>query len=156
MAYQTDQNRAHQDATNQQKGRDWRSWISQAFSKALNFRTERSCANPDYGTFRRQAVASADTAPNTAEPAFGWDLKGYWGLHGYLEFDGGTSPSADLQLWARAGDGRNEWYLVEEKSGVGEFEEFHFDGKIRNRQVALVVSALYGSPTNVDIICSPE
>lgn len=155
MSIRTDENRRNLQAA-RDHNKDLRSWLGEAFSTALNLRNEPTCANPDYAELVRAGITSADDSPNTTPPgAAGWHLKGYWGLHGYLVFDGGTSPNADLQLWAHD-PAQDNWFLVETKSAVDGLEEFHFNGKVRNRTVFLRVSAIAGSPTSVALHCSPE
>lgn len=121
--------------------------------------TERTCAKPKYDTWQRLGMTAADALTGgmvNPPDQEAWNFEGYWGLHGYLEFNGGTAPEADLELWAYA-PGRDEWFLVETKSSVGRFQEFHFDGKVRHRKVFVRVASLtLDGAVDVDLIATPE
>ena len=150
MSTLKDKNRANH--ANEPK--DIRSWLARAFSRSLNVRTEQSCAKPDYSALTKSGITGAETSPASSAPTTGtWDLDGYWGLHGYTVQTG--SGSVDLELWAYDSTAE-EWFLVETKSTVADKAEFHFDGKVRNRQVFLRVAALNGSVSSVDVHASPE
>lgn len=131
--------------------KDIHSWFAQAVSLAQNLRTERTCANPNYNLLRREGIASAEAAPGASTPV--WDLRGYWGLHGYLAFTGGGDVS--VTLYARD-PVQGVWFEVETKTNVFANTEFHFDGKVRNRPVCVRIHNFNGTVTGCALTCSPE
>ena len=123
-----------------------------------NVRQEKAWPTPSYNTFVRNTLTVADTvSPATTGPddSACFNLDGYSGLHGYAAFTGGTSPSVDLELWAKDQD-NNAWFLVASEPSVNANEEFRFPEGARSRKVFLRVAAIGGSPTNVSLRCSPE
>lgn len=131
---------------------DLHSWQRDSFSVSKNVRTEQACAEPNYSELIR-TVSTAESGTPPDGNTQGWDLKGYWGLHGYTSQTG--SGSVDLELWA-FDPVADEWFLVETKSSVADKTEFHFDGKVRGRQVFLRVPTFNGSVTAVTVRCSAE
>lgn len=127
-------------------------------SASGNTRVEKAWPTPSYDTFVRNALTVADadnpavSAPNDSAC---FNLDGYSGLHGYAAFAGGTSPSVDLELWAKDQE-NNAWFLVASAPSINANEEFRFPEGVRSRKVFVRVAAIGGSPTNVSLRCSPE
>lgn len=126
------------------------------FSVASNVRTEKAWPTPNYSTFKRAAVASADADPTATPPddAKLWDLQGYSGLHGYATFDGGTSPTVELELWAK--DEENNQFFLVDGATVSANTEFRFAEAARSRKCFVRVAGLTGSPTSASLYCSAE
>lgn len=128
------------------------------FSVEKNVFVEVTVPTPNYGTYSiTQTTPGAELDPNASAPAIAriWDLSGYMGLHGYIDFTGGTIPTVALQLWALDQQNQN-WFLVGAATGISEFEEFRFENKVRNRTVFVQISAESGSSTALTIHMSPE
>jgi len=133
-----------------------------SFSADKNRRVEQACAVPDYSEYTRAGAGAPiadDANPNTGAPGAAnlWDLKGFWGLHGYIEFTGGALPTASVALWARDdSDGHDNYFLVQTIHGVADRVEFHFDGQVRGRKVFLQVLNIPVAVTAYDLYATAE
>lgn len=126
------------------------------FSVCANVRTEKAWPTPNYGTFKRLAVTAADADPASSKPddAKLFDLEGYSGIHGYALFDGGTSPTVELELWVK--DEQNNEFFLAGAAIVPANVEFRFAEGARSRKCFVRVAGLTGSPTSVSLYCSAE
>lgn len=127
-----------------------------SLSKGSNRFTERTCAKPDYTTWRRiKPNSDNEVSPNTTQPDGDdvWDLMGYWSAHAFLKFTAGTNPTADVSLWFETPAG---WVFVEKFTNVADLVEIHFDGKIRNRKVYFQIDNITNAPSAIDLYVSPE
>lgn len=126
------------------------------FSVSSNVRCEQAWPRPNYGDLKRLAVTTADADPTSSPPNDGllWDLEGYSGLHGYATFAGGTTPTVEVEVWAR--DEQNGAFFLVSAQIVPANTEFRFAEAARSRKVFLRVATLTGSPTSVSLYCSPE
>lgn len=123
-------------------------------SAGQNVRMERVVATPNYSDWTR-TISSADANPNTTPPPSGlWDFAGYMGIHGYLVFTGGTSPTATVELWAY--DSTNNMYYLSDSAVVGDKEEFRFSEGARGRKVFLRVLNLSAGVTSIAMRATPE
>lgn len=126
------------------------------FSVSRNVRVEAAWPVPNYSIFKRVAVDSADADPTATPPdeALLWDLAGYSGLHGYATFVAGTTPAADLELWAK--DEQNNAFFYVDSVAIAPNAEFRFPEMVRSRKVFLRIAGILGSPTSLSLFCSAE
>lgn len=159
--YNTDGNSLRQKAVNAAGlgGRN-RGELEKFSSKGAVF-TEQSCAAPDYSKWIRTLTGTPPgdaNDPNTTAPTTLtglWNLLGYWGLHCYVAFTGGTSPTCTLQLWGWDNTADN-YYLIEEVQTVFGNQEVHFDGKVRGRTVFIRVTGVTAGVTALSVRACPE
>lgn len=114
-----------------------------------NMFVENTCAIPNYG-YTRTALSAVDSTIPTDAPL--WDLHGFMGLSGHVEFTGaGTSESVTVQLWGRD-DQNNKDFLIAEVASLGHQDVFYFENKVRHHRCYLAVSALtLGGYTNINL-----
>lgn len=119
------------------------------FSEGGHVLVEKAFGLPDWRFERSKTGVVDDTAPNTAAPGDAQVFKayGFAGLCGYLEFTGGTNPTATLELWAFDTENK-KWFLVTTKAGVGDFEEARFEEQVRGRAVWIRFKDIAGNPTS--------
>lgn len=129
------------------------------FSLSGHVRVESQVAIADYSELKRSlSVSSPDASPLSSAPTESWELKGFMGLNGYLDFTNGTNPeatTANLELWAQ--DKQNlKWFLVASKTNVAHRAEFRFENAVRHRSVFLRVSGFTGTAADCAVACTAE
>jgi hypothetical protein len=130
------------------------------FSVSGHVRVESQVALADYSELKRSLqVSTPDLSPLSSPPGGReWELKGFMGLNGYLDFTGGTNPemtTANLELWAQDSSSR-KWFLVASKTNVAHRAEFRFENAVRHRSVFLRVSGFTGTAADCAVACTAE
>lgn len=128
------------------------------FSESNNVLVEKVYPNPNYQLTRSYSGSSPladEDSPNTTAPSNIWDMDGYSGLHGYLEFTGGTNPTADIELWCY--DTRNKkWFYVSRVTAVGALKEFRFADAVRGRHCFFRLANISTDVTSVTLTATGE
>ena len=116
------------------------------FSEGLHVLVEKAFAIADWRFSLAKVGTTADVEPNTSTPA-PMDGSGFAGLSGYLEFTGGTSPTADVTLWIKDTE-NNVWFEGATLTSIAGRVEIRFAEAIRGRQFWLQFTNIAGSPTS--------
>lgn len=128
------------------------------FSDSGHVRVEKAYPDPCYNTWTRTKEGTTeDASPNEGSgvsDAQTWEMNGYAGISGYLLFAGGTTPSADLEVWAKDEE-NNVWMKAAAVLGLSSYDEFFFPSAVRSRKIFLRLRNIQGTPTSIAVRVTP-